>query len=221
MVHKPSGLLVFPGPEAPDRDTCLSRLWRQFGKPVQPCHRLDRGTSGALLLSFTPEVTRSLFMAFQERRVHKRYWAVVRGYFGKDVTLDYPLDGKDALSHIRCLEQFCIPFCVGKYPTSRYSLVEVRPYTGRRHQVRHHLRHVSSPIVGDIRYGDTIHNRWLKQLFGWKRLALAAVELGFTHPVTGEEIAVKCPLAWEYQALLEQLRLARDQDLPETLGMRA
>jgi tRNA pseudouridine65 synthase len=206
VVHKPAGLLVFPGPEAPDRDTCLSRLCRQLGQRVQPCHRLDRGTSGALLLSFDSEVTRALSCAFQDRQITKRYWAVARGFVDREsICLDYPLEERAAISHVRGIQHYRLPFIIGKYPTSRYSLVEVRPHSGRRHQVRLHLRHLRHPIVGDIRHGDSLHNRWLYQLFGWKRLALAAMEIGFKHPVTSLPVTVECPLSGEFQAFLEQL----------------
>lgn len=207
VVHKPAGLLVHPGPEAPDRDTMISRMRRQLGGYVQPCHRLDRGTSGALLLALKPEVAPIIFKAFQERRVEKRYQAIVRGYVDQvEMTLDYPLEGRNAISHIRGLEHFCIPFAVSKYPTGRYSLVEIRPHTGRRHQVRHHLRHLSHPVVGDIKYGDSAHNRFLYQVLGWKRLALASVGISLVHPVLGRPLVVECPLAWELQALTEQMR---------------
>ena len=215
VVHKPSGLLVFPGPEAPDRDTCLSRLRRQLGCPLQPCHRLDRGTSGALLLSFQLDITRALSSDFQARRVDKRYWAVARGFVDQEpIWLDYPLEEREAISCIQGLRHYRLPFVIGKYPTSRYSLAEVRPHTGRRHQVRLHLRHLRHPIVGDVRHGDSAHNRWLSQLLGWKRLALAAVGIGFTHPATGQRIEVNCPLAREFQALLEQLEGLTDEYLP-------
>lgn len=208
VVDKPSGLLVHPGPEAPDRDTCLSRVRRQLGHYVYPCHRLDRGTSGALLLALSPEIAKLVFDAFKERRVEKRYWAVARGYVNDtEVLVDHPVEGAVAQSRVRGLEKFLLPYKVSKYPTGRYSLVEVAPLTGRTHQIRRHLRHLNHPIVGDCRHGDTIHNHFLQKLVNWKRLALAAVEIGFDHPVTGARVQVHCPLAWEFQALLERLRV--------------
>ena len=209
VVDKPCGLLVHPGPEAPDRDTCLSRLRRQLGHYVYPCHRLDRGTSGALLLAFSPDHARRLFEDFAQRRIDKTYLAVVRGYQGhSDLRkVDHPVEGQPAVSRVRELERFTMPFVVGRYPSARYSLVEVHPETGRTHQIRRHLKHLFHPIVGDKRYGDNLHNRWLEQLLGWRRMALAATRIAFPHPQDGRRIEVECPAALMFEALIERLRI--------------
>jgi tRNA pseudouridine65 synthase len=88
-----------------------------------------------------------------------------------------------------------LPQRVDRYPTSRYSLLQLEPLTGRRHQLRRHLSHVSHPIVGDSTYGKGRHNRLFTQLFGCRRLLLACVELRFDHPLTGAPVTVTAPLA--------------------------
>ena len=202
-VNKPAGLLVDAVDEF--RDTCVTRLQRQLGlevhlprgKGLQPCHDLDRGASGVLLLTYA-----ALPLQLQER-----YWAVVRGFMSQEESeIDLPVEGQGALSRVRVLERFSLPFRVGRYPTCRYSLVEVRPLTRRHHQVRRHLKLLGHPVVGDTRHGDNQHNRWLSQVLGWNRLALAAVELGFDHP-DGRRVNLACPLSLRMQALLESLRV--------------
>jgi len=187
-VAKPSGLAVHRG-WATDRVTVVSLAARQTGRQVLAAHRLDRGTSGVLLLAFSSEAARELGRAHETGSIEKRYLALVRGPAPEHVVLDHPIPRKPggprvpAVTEIRLLGRF-----------ERYSLVEARPRTGRLHQVRRHLKHLSLPIIGDTKYGKSEHNRLLAERFGLKRLALHALTLELDHPLTGERLALSAPV---------------------------
>lgn len=205
-VHKPSGLVVHASEDAPHRDTVIRRLRSQTGRKVFPCHRLDRPTSGLLLFAFSGQLARPVFEAFERREIHKSYWVVCRGFLqpGQE-ELDRPIDGRSAFTRFRTLREFLVPVGVGKYPSSRYSLVEARPVSGRRHQIRRHLKHFGHPIVGDSQHGDLEHNRFFRSYFGFERMFLASRSLELTHPITGLPLLLEAPLAWRLEACLQQL----------------
>ena len=95
-----------------------------------------------------------------------------------------------------------IPVQVEGYPHSRYSLLELKPATGRKHQLRRHMQHISHPIIGDTSYGRTRHNRYFAERFGFSRLMLAATVLEFVHPRTGELLTLNCPLQEDFVQVL-------------------
>lgn len=205
-VHKPAGLVVHASEDAPLRDTAIRRVRSQTGRKVFPCHRLDRPTSGLLLFAFSGQLARPVFEAFERREIHKSYWALCRGYLGEgQQELERAIDGRSALTRFRSLREYLVPVGVGRYPSSRYSLVEARPVSGRRHQIRRHLKHLAHPVVGDSQHGDLEHNRFFRSFFGFGRLFLASRSLSLKHPVTGEDLELQAPLAWRLQACLEQL----------------
>ncbi|MBY6063231.1 tRNA pseudouridine(65) synthase TruC [Pseudidiomarina sediminum] len=210
-IDKPSGLLVHRSWLAKDaKEFALQMLRDQIGQHVFPAHRLDRPTSGVLLFAKDADTARALTTAFTERQVEKRYHAVVRGYLG-DGFLDYPLreeldkiadkqanqdkEAQPAQTHYRCLQQIELPYAVGKrHPTSRYSLMELRPVTGRKHQLRRHMSHLRHPIIGDSHHGDGRHNRFFREHFECQRLLLAATYLAFQHPHSGQRVEVQLPI---------------------------
>jgi tRNA pseudouridine65 synthase len=98
-----------------------------------------------------------------------------------------------------------LPVRVDRYPTSRYALVELHPDTGRRHQLRRHLAHVSHPIIGDSTYGKGRHNRLFAERYGVRRLLLACVRLGFDHPVTGERLRIAADPGGGFAELSRQI----------------
>ncbi|MBN9417376.1 hypothetical protein ABS71_10180 [bacterium SCN 62-11] len=205
-VHKPAGLVVHASEDAPLRDTAVRRVRSQTGRKVYPCHRLDRPTSGVLLFAFSGQLARPVFEAFERREIGKSYWALCRGYLGEDQgELDRAIDGRSALTRFRSLREYLVPVGVGRYPSSRYSLVEARPVSGRRHQIRRHLKHFGHPIIGDSQHGDLEHNRFFRSYFGFPRLFLASRTLELIHPVTGQALDLRAPLSWRLQACLEQL----------------
>jgi tRNA pseudouridine65 synthase len=193
----------------------------QIGASVYTVHRLDKPTSGALLFALSPETARTLSEAFAAGVVDKTYLALVRGWPGDIGVLDYPLkeeidkttdEGVDpdkapqtAVTKFEVLRRFELPFEVDRFPTARYALVKAVPLTGRRHQIRRHLRHLGHPIVGDITYGVGKHNRFFENQFGVRRLLLACTGLGFPHPVTGDRVFGDAAVAEEFQGLLDRL----------------
>ncbi len=208
-IHKPSGLLVHRS--LIDRhETRFAMQWLRdhLGRRVYICHRLDKPTSGVLVFALSPEIARRMGEHFTERRVEKRYQAIVRGHLEAG-TIDYPLveqpdaladaladpdkPAQPAVTDYRCLARTELPFPVGRYPTARYSLLELMPRTGRKHQLRRHLKHIFHPILGDTTYGDGRHNRFLRERFGCDRLLLAATELSFPHPVEGHRLTLRSP----------------------------
>jgi len=200
VADKPSGLLVHRG-WGNDRDVLMMRVRDELGCWVYPVHRLDRGASGAVLFALTSDTARILAGAFERAEVHKRYVALVRGIPEEHGIIDHEIPRRPngprvpAVTDYRRLEVF-----------GRYALVEARPRTGRLHQIRRHMKHISCPLIGDVRYGKGEHNRLFRDNYGLHRLALHAAELRFAHPVTGEQVAVTSPLPDDLRLPLEQLR---------------
>lgn len=212
-IHKPAGLLVHR--TALDRHEtrfAVQLVRDQIGQRVHPVHRLDRGTSGVLLFALDRDVAKALGAQFAARQVAKRYVAIVRGHPPASGTIDHPLargsDDDDhrpagadaaadaavlqaALTHYRRLAAAELPRAVDRYPTSRYALVELRPVTGRRHQIRRHLKHIAHPVIGDATYGKGRHNRLFAELFGNSRMLLACVEMRLRHPMRDEALVLR------------------------------
>lgn len=220
-VNKPRGLLVHRS-AIDRRETrfAMQMVRDQIGRRVYPVHRIDKPTSGVLLFAFNPEAARSLMEVFQGHKVRKTYLAVVRGHTQEQGRIDYPLreepdrmtdrrarQGKEAqpaVTDYRRLATVELPFPVGRYASSRYSLVAVTPFTGRRHQIRRHMKHIFHPVVGDTTHGDGRHNRFFREQFDCHRLLLSAVELSFVHPYTGEGLTVSAPLDAGFQTIIER-----------------
>ncbi len=188
VVAKPSGMLVHRG-WGRDRRVVVNEARDLLGALVYPVHRLDRGTSGALVLARSSKVARSLQEAFKAGRVAKRYLALVRGIPPAEGVVDHPVPRAPGGERVAAVSEFRR---LGVF--ERYALVEVRPLTGRLHQIRRHLKHMSWPVIGDVRYGKGEHNRLFRERFGLHRLALHALELSFDHPTTGQPVAVTAPL---------------------------
>lgn len=210
-IDKPSGLLVHRT-VLDWRETrfALQILRNQIRQRVYPVHRLDRGTSGVLLFALDSDTSRAMAKQFEAGTVEKRYWAVVRGHPPETGEIDHALtrlkddvdflgqtvieSAQDAITRYRRLAIAEIPVTVDRYPTSRYALVELEPVTGRRHQLRRHMKHISHPIIGDATYGKGRHNRLFGELFDCQRMLLACRMLQITHPVSGEPLILKAPL---------------------------
>ncbi len=211
-VDKPAGLIVHRG-WAQDEVTVLSALRDQLGHWVYPAHRLDRGTSGVLLFACTPEIAGQLGQAFAEDRVHKRYLALVRGRAPEAQLIDHPLakePGKPRQpAQTRMARLFSAPLQNELTGVERlYSWVEASPLTGRAHQLRRHLKHISHPIIGDVRYGKSEHNRLFQRRFGLERMALHAERLSLVHPLSGALLELHAPLPDELQRVWSGLSAA-------------
>jgi tRNA pseudouridine65 synthase len=182
-VAKPSGWVVHRNRLTRGAPSCLAAAREAFGRQVYPVHRLDRGTSGVLLLALTSEAAGRLGALFRQKKVRKTYYAVVRGWVPEAGEIDKSLrraEGKEprpALSRYARAAQVELPAAVGRYATARYSLVRVETETGRLHQVRLHLRSIAHPVIGDVVHGDGAHNRFFRERFGIRRLLLHAARL--------------------------------------------
>jgi tRNA pseudouridine65 synthase len=226
-INKPAGVLVHRSQIDPGAEKVALQMVRdQIGRRVYPVHRLDKPTSGVLLFALTPESAQVMTTRFTGRGVSKIYLAVVRGHVEETATIDYALkevldkktDRKartfkppqEAVTSYRRIAQVELPYPVGRYETCRYSLVEVAPTTGRKHQIRRHMKHIFHPILGDRKYGDWRHNRFLEAQFGSRRLLLHAATLAFDHPHTEQSLRIVAPLDASFRALLAALRLSND-----------
>ncbi|SJZ74812.1 tRNA pseudouridine65 synthase [Oceanospirillum multiglobuliferum] len=221
VVNKPSGLLVHRSPiDRHETRFALQLVRDQIGQRVYPVHRLDKPTSGVLIFALSPAIARALTEQFTAHQIEKTYLAVVRGFAPESGIIDHPLveepdkmmpgrkaptEAQSALSHYRCLAQAELAVCIEKYPVSRFSLVEVQPKTGRRHQIRRHLKHINHPIIGDAKHGRGRYNRYFKEQLATDRLLLAATRVCFQHPVTGQALSIQAPLDCCMTQLLQRL----------------
>jgi tRNA pseudouridine65 synthase len=208
-INKPHGLLVHRSSIANDaKEFALQLLRDQVNKHVSPVHRLDRKTGGLLLFAFEKDIEIAMHMQFQEGAVKKKYKAVVRGYSPEAMDIDYPL-AKDngviqnAFTSFVTLKQAELDIPFGNHPTSRYSLVEATPTTGRMHQLRKHFAHIFYPIIGDRKHGCNKQNKFFKEQWEMTTMLLHASELSFTHPVTKERIHLSAPLQDEFKRVMK------------------
>lgn len=207
-VNKPHGLLVHQSPIARDAEEFALQILRdQLQKTVYPAHRLDRKTSGILLFSLDKPTDRLMQQKFQNREVDKKYLALLRGFSPAEMTINYPLakeDGtiQESLTHFKTLKQFELNISSGKHTTSRYSLVEANPETGRMHQLRRHFAHIFHPIIGDRPHGCNKQNKFWLENFQMNKMLLHASELTFTHPHSNELISIKANLSSEFERVL-------------------
>lgn len=209
VVNKPAGLMVHDSALARgETDFAADRLREQFGRPVFLVHRLDRATSGCLLLAFDRDTASALGRALMSQDFEKTYWAVCRGWPAADFVVDHPLDGgpgkpekKPATTAFRTLATVELDTPSAGFATSRYAWLEARPRTGRFRQIRRHLKHVSHHLIGDTSHGDGRHNRAFR-LRGVHRMLLHARTLAFPHPAGGGTLRVDAPVDAEFARAL-------------------
>lgn len=201
VVSKPAGLMVHDSALARgETDFAADRLREQFGRPIFLVHRLDRATSGCLLLAFDRDTASALGKTLMAHDVEKDYWAVCRGWPAEhDFVVDHPLDGgpgkplkKGAVTDFEVLATCELAVPSAGFDTSRYALLRASPRTGRFRQIRRHLKHLSHHLIGDTSHGDGRHNRNFRML-GIHRMLLHARRLAFTHPHSGERLEVLAP----------------------------
>lgn len=202
VVAKPSGLMVHRSEaRVPDRFFALQLVRDQVGARVFPVHRLDRGTSGALIFALDSEMARTLQEALASPDTHKTYVALVRGAWKREgwVEVANPMRDdngfmKEARSRVRGL---------GASTEPRVSLLEVHPFTGRYHQVRRHVRDLTHPVVNDSVHGDTRFNRVWREATGMERLGLHALSLHL--PLGDDSLEVSCPLPPDFSEVLQKM----------------
>lgn len=219
-IDKPSGWLVHRSWLDKNATVFVMQTLRdQIGQHVFPVHRLDRPTSGVLLFALSSDVARLLSEQFALQKTSKTYYAIVRGYIDHQAIIDYPLieeldkiadkfakqnkPAQDAVTHYRGISKIEVPIKVGKFDTARFSLVELKPQTGRKHQLRRHMKHIFHPIIGDSKHGDLHQNRAFADYFGIKRLMLHASTLSLIHPITQKPMSITATIPHEWQNLLE------------------
>ncbi|QLB13116.1 tRNA pseudouridine synthase C [Bisgaardia hudsonensis] len=219
-VNKPSGMLVHRSwLDRHETVFVMQTLRDQIGQYVFPIHRLDRPTSGVLLFALNSEIANLLCQQFEAKSVDKSYLAIVRGYLTGKAVIDYPLkvkldkiadkfsqqnkDAQEAVTEYIGLGTVEMPYSAGKYLTTRYSLVRLIPHTGRKHQLRRHMKHIFHPILGDTQYGDLRQNRAMTENTGVQRLMLHAEKLTFYHPITNELIELNAQLDSQWKTLFD------------------
>lgn len=211
-INKPNGLLVHRTKLAADEQQhfAVQLLRDQIGQHVYPVHRLDRPTSGVLLMALSSEVARALKEQFDNRTISKTYLAVCRGYCPPTGIIDEPLHNdrgvlQDAETHYERLYTIELPIQVAsRYDTSRYSLVKVMPKTGRYHQIRKHFAKLRHYLIGDTKHGDLHHNRMFQEKLGCTGLLLHAQSLSFKHPVNDDPIALTAELPEHFDQIIQQ-----------------
>jgi tRNA pseudouridine65 synthase len=218
-VNKPPGLLTHPSPLDPNAETSLvTALRASHGARLYPCHRLDRATSGVILLARNKPALGAVNAAFARHGIDKRYLGLVRGWIRGNVRIDYPLTLEEprgrggalprqqAVTVVAPVQWYEHPTPSGRYPTTRLTLCEIRPQTGRRHQIRRHLAHLRHPLVGDTTHGDGKLNAWARPLFRKARLFLHAVELTFPHPASGQQVRISANPDHHWSESMDTLR---------------
>jgi tRNA pseudouridine65 synthase len=196
---KPSGLLVHRG--WGNDDIVAVELAREaLGVRVHPLHRLDRATSGVLLFGLDPECAAALGRAFEEGTVEKSYLALVRGVAPEEGVIDSPVPKTEGGPRVPAVTAFR-----RRVAGQRWSVVEARPRTGRLHQIRRHLKHISHPIVGDVNYGKGDINRFFREQYGLRRLALHAVEIRVVQPFSGQTLTIRAPLPEDLREPLSKM----------------
>jgi len=210
-VNKPHGLLVHQSSIARDaKEFALQILRNQLNKTVYPSHRLDRKTSGILVFALDKATDSTMQQKFQNREVEKKYLALVRGFAPQEITVNYALKNdnevlQEAVSYFKTLTYFEMNAPFGKHKTSRYSLVEAIPETGRMHQLRKHFAHIFHPIIGDRPHGCNKQNKFWLENFQMNTMLLHASELSFVHPYSEEKITIKADISEEFQRVLDIL----------------
>ena len=220
-INKPSGLLVHRSMiDRHETQFALQIVRDHLGQRVYPLHRLDKPTSGILLFALNQDMARQMMPVFSGHQVQKKYIAIVRGHSAEHELIDYPLkeqldrisdadadqdkEAQQAITEYRRLATIELPFAVGPYNSARYSLLELQPKTGRKHQLRRHMKHVFHPIIGDTTHGDGKHNQLFRQQWGIQRLMLHAQELGFVSPSSDTAITIRAPFDASWDMLLDQ-----------------
>ncbi len=223
VINKPSGLLVHKSMiDKHEIYFAMKILSKQIGKWVYPVHRLDKPTSGVLLFALDSHTAKLMSEQFSSHTIEKTYIAIGRGYVVDEGLIEHALlekldkisdkdkseirEAKEASTVFKCLGQVEIDVRVGKYDTVRYSLVELKPKTGRKHQLRRHMKHINHHLLGDTKYGRGEHNKFVRERYEINRLMLHAISLEVKHPYTKEKLIFKAPLDEVFTRVLQEFK---------------
>lgn len=218
-INKPPGLLVHRSLLAKHETQFAMQMLRdQIGQHVFPVHRLDRPTSGVLLFALSSEMAALLTAQFAQQLIVKEYKAIVRGHVAESYSIDYPLveiqdkftdarakkdkPAQSAKSDLRCEKRYEIPLPAGRYQSARFSLITLKPCTGRKHQLRRHMAHIRHPILGDTTHGDGKQNKFSRHHFNFASLALTCTRMVVKHPDQEFDLTLTAPLHQGMQRLL-------------------
>jgi len=236
-INKPAGLLVHRSNiDRHETQFAVQMLRDQLGRKVFPVHRLDKPTAGILLFALNSAAAKQMTNQFMGDGIKKNYLAIVRGHTVEADIIDYPLkeqldkmtDAKAdqdkpaqaAITRYTRLATAELHYSVGRYPSSRYSLVRLSPETGRKHQLRRHMKHIFHPIVGDTTHGDGRHNSFFREHFNCHQLLLAATGLCFEHPYTRTTVKISAPLDSVFREVMKKLGWDYDLEGPHTPDFR-
>lgn len=219
IVNKPNNVLIHKSYYARNikDNTLLELLQQQTGFTLYPIHRLDRKTSGVLVLAKQKEQVAVFQELFNSNKIQKTYLGIVRGFVTAPSLINSPVKNpdtqvyKEAETHCKPLQSVQLNIPVHPYETSRYSLVELKPSTGRMHQLRIHMNKISHPIVGDYKYGDRFHNRMFENEFNCHNLFLHAVSLKFMHPITKEQLQIYADIPGDWAKVFGKFKWKLDK----------
>jgi len=222
VVNKPAGLLTHPSWLAPKGTENLASQLKEYlnGGVVHTVHRLDRATSGVLVVAKNKIAAQRLSQDFAEHKIEKTYLCVVRGYAPESGHIDHALkykhdkkaepfantekEAQSAVTDFKRLACVELPISVGKWPCARYSLLQAKPKTGRKHQLRRHFKHILCPIIGDTNYGEGRHNKLFRDHYDINRLLLMATSIEFKHPITDQMMCINAPLSSQVSDLFQR-----------------
>ena len=212
VVNKPNNVLIHKSYYARNilEPTLLDLLSEQFSCDFYPVHRLDRKTSGVLVLAKHKKDVAVFQDLFTTGEIQKIYLGIVRGFIEKTILITSPVKNpdtkvyKEAETNCKPLFTKLVDIPVHPYENARYSLVKLTPTTGRMHQLRIHMNKISHPIVGDYKYGDRFHNRMFENEFDCNNLFLHAHQLEFTHPITTKKIAITANLPNDWHKIFRK-----------------
>ncbi len=219
-INKPSGLLVHRSMiDKTETEFALQLVRDQIGHYVYPIHRLDKPTSGVLIFALTKEMAKAMSELFKSHDSEKEYIAIVRGYIDESGTVDYALkeqldkmtdkkaqqdkEAQEAVTEFKRLAIVELPYPVSRYKVARYSLVKLFPKTGRKHQLRRHMKHLMHPIVGDTTHGRGEHNRLFREKLDCHRLLLHANAISFVHPLSKQKLRIEAKMDAVFESLFK------------------
>ncbi|MGL6071420.1 pseudouridine synthase [Craterilacuibacter sp.] len=222
VIDKPSGLIVHRSVlDWHETRFALQLLRDQIGQHVWAVHRLDKGTSGVLVFALDKDAARHLSQAFEAQQMEKCYHAVVRGWPQPAGHIDHALsrryddaekrhdpskgEPQAAQTDYLRLATIELPVMIERYPVSRYALMQLTPHSGRRHQLRRHMKHIAHPIIGDSTFGKGVHNRYFAEHLGAARMLLHCSALTLPHPDDGRLLTLQAPFSGEFAHLVKRM----------------